>query len=97
LASESGSVTGILESYTTDSLKEKLNRLDALLLAVDLRSKALVTLSPFSNRASLKGKHFCADCGRRLKTHGAKRCASCNMRNVGRNHLQTRKIKEASQ
>lgn len=93
---ESGGVNGILESYTTDGLKEKLNRLDALLLAVDLRNKAPVTLSTFSNKASCNPKHFCSDCGKRLKTHGAKRCASCNMRNVGRNHTETRKKKGGS-
>jgi hypothetical protein len=90
---ESGSVSSILESYTNDSLKEKLNRLDALLIAVDLRNKAPVTLSTFSNRGSLLGKHFCLDCGRRLRTHKAKRCSSCNMRLVGKNHLETRKKK----
>lgn len=94
---ESGSVTGILEAYTNDSLKEKLDKLDALLKSVDLRAKQIVPISPFSNRASLNCKHFCVDCGRRLKTHGAKRCHSCNMRLVGRNHLETRKRKRFSQ
>ena len=92
----SGSVTGILEAYTNDSLKEKLAKLDALLKSVDARSKQPIILSAFSNRGSLDGKHFCLDCGRRLKTHGAKRCHSCNMRQVGRNHIETRKNKGVS-
>jgi DNA-directed RNA polymerase subunit RPC12/RpoP len=93
---ELGSVNGILESYTTDGLKEKLSKLDALLKSVDLRVKQTVPISPFSNRASLNGKHFCADCGKRLKTHGAKRCSSCNMKIVGKNHMTTRKKKGVS-
>ena len=90
---ESGSVTGILESYSNDALKENLSKLDALLKNVDERSKQPIVFSKFSNRASLNGKHFCADCGKRLKTYGAKRCNSCNMRLVGKNHLETRKKK----
>lgn len=96
MASESGSVSGILESYSNDDLKAKLAILDALLLAVDARNKNPVALSPFSNRASLNGKHFCVDCNKRLKSHKAKRCHSCNMRNVGKNHVQTRKAKESA-
>jgi hypothetical protein len=93
LASESGSVSGILKLYSTDSLKEKLSKLDLLLKNCDERSKHPIIFSKFSNRASLIGKHFCLDCGRRLKTHGAKRCHSCNMRLIGKNHLETRKKK----
>jgi hypothetical protein len=92
--SKLSSAKAILDSYSTDDLKEKLNKLDALLKAVDARSKQP---SSFSTRGSLNPKHFCADCGRRLKTHGAKRCHSCNMRLVGKNHIETRKSKEASQ
>jgi DNA-directed RNA polymerase subunit RPC12/RpoP len=93
LTTESGSVTGILESYTADSLKEKPSSLDALLKAVDERSKQPIVFSKFSNKASNNPKHFCADCGKRLKTHRAVRCASCNMRIVGKNHTETRKNK----
>jgi len=89
-------VKAILDTYSNDGLKEKLRSLDVLLKAVDARSKQPIVLSRFSNRASLNPKHFCQDCGKRLKTHGAKRCSSCNMKLVGRNHLQTRKKKEAS-
>ena len=92
MASESGTVNGILEAYTNDALKEKLNRLDILLKAVDAQSKQPI-LTSFSSRAVLNSKHFCLDCGRRLKTHGAKRCVSCNMKMVGKNHVETRKKK----
>lgn len=88
-------VARILEAYSTDALKAKLDRLDTLLKSVDLRSKQPIPISPFSNRASLKPKHFCIDCCRRLKISKAKRCSSCNMRQVGRNHIATRKSKEA--
>ena len=91
------SVNGILEPLTTDDLKKKLDNLDALLKAVDARSKQPIVAFPFSNRASLQGKHFCGDCGKRLKTHGAVRCASCNMKIVGANHMETRKKKGGSQ
>jgi hypothetical protein len=94
LVSEStGSVIGILESYSTDDLKAKLANLNALLKSVDARSKQPASVSPFSNRASLSPKHFCLDCGKRLKSHKAKRCSSCNMRIVGKNHMETRKKK----
>jgi tRNA(Ile2) C34 agmatinyltransferase TiaS len=96
LSVESGSVSGILESYSTDALKEKLSKLDALLKSVDARSKQPIIFSKFSNRASNNPKHFCADCGKRLKTHGATRCSSCNMRLVGKNHVETRKKKGGS-
>ena len=39
MTTESGSINGILESLSADALKEKLNRLDALLKDVDERSK----------------------------------------------------------
>lgn len=81
----------ILEVYA----EKKLAKLNALLKRVDTQNKHVV-LSRFSNKASFNGKHFCLDCGKRLKTHGAKRCTSCNMRLVGRNHIETRKIKEAN-
>ena len=90
------SLKGIFESYSNDNLKEKLPSLEALLKDVDARSKNPIVFSKFSNKASLAGKHFCVDCDKRLKTHGAKRCSSCNMRLVGKNHIETRKIKEAS-
>lgn len=93
MAANTGSVTGILEAYTNADLKAKLDRLDFLLNQVDARSKQTVALSPFSNRASLNPKYFCVDCGRRLKTRKAKRCSSCNMKIVGKNHIQTRKAK----
>ena len=96
MTTESGSINGILESLSADALKEKLNRLDALLKDVDARSKQPLVLSRFSNRASNNPKHFCLDCGRRLKTHGAVRCSSCNMKIVGKNHLKTRKMKGES-
>lgn len=83
----------ILNSLSSDALKAKLDKLDALLIAVDLRSKQTVHISPFANRASLSGKYFCLDCGIRLKTHKAVRCSRCNMRLVGKNHLETRKKK----
>ncbi|MGA2683174.1 MAG: hypothetical protein ABSF44_15410 [Candidatus Bathyarchaeia archaeon] len=87
------SAKAILDSYSPNALKEKLSSLDALLKAVDERTKQPIVIESFSSRASLQGKHFCLDCGRRLKTHGAIRCASCNMKIVGRNHLETRKMK----
>ncbi|MGD0203855.1 MAG: hypothetical protein ABSC20_08140 [Candidatus Bathyarchaeia archaeon] len=91
------SVNEILESYTPDSLKKKLSNLEALLKSVDARSKQPpIVIVTFSNRASLNGKHFCVDCNKRLRTHGAVRCASCNMKIVGKNHLETRKIKGGS-
>lgn len=93
---ESGSVSGILESYSNDDLKAKLSKLDLLLKNCDERSKQPIVFSKFSNKASLNGKHFCADCGKRLKTHGAKRCKGCNMRIIGKNHLETRKTKGGS-
>ena len=83
----------ILEKYSADDLKEKLVNLEALLEAADARSKQPVVTFPFSNRASNSAKHFCVDCGRRLKTHGAKRCSTCNMKIVGKNHIETRKLK----
>ncbi|MGD0449632.1 MAG: hypothetical protein ABSA79_01080 [Candidatus Bathyarchaeia archaeon] len=87
------SVKGIIESYSNDASREKLVTLDVLLKAVDARGKQPIVFSKFSNKASLNGKHFCVDCGKRLKTHSAKRCASCNMRLVGKNHVITRKLK----
>ena len=87
------SAKAILEKIAPEELKAELERLDSLLKSVDVRSKHRVAVSPFSNRAVLKPKYFCADCGKRLRTRGAKRCNICNMRLVGKNHILTRKNK----
>lgn len=91
-ATRTGSVNGILEAYTTEDLKEKISSLEALLKSVDVRSKQPI-LAPFSSRAVLQPKHFCVDCNTRLKTPHAIRCNRCNMRLVGKNHIETRKKK----
>jgi len=87
------SAKNILESYTNDGLKEKLSKLDLLLKNVDERNKQPIVFASFSSKSANNSKHFCLDCQKRLRTHGAIRCASCNMKIVGKNHVETRKLK----
>jgi hypothetical protein len=70
----------------------KSSRLENLLAVADARRKQS-DLSLIQKRSYLKPKHFCCDCGSRLKTHGAARCPQCNGKFIG---SRKRKSKEFS-
>ncbi|MGD0995554.1 MAG: hypothetical protein ABR909_08535 [Candidatus Bathyarchaeia archaeon] len=72
------SVKAILERYTK--------------LKVDLASLS----TKFSEHVldyNGKLRRPCPSCGRPLRTYKSKLCKKCNMQNVGKRHLETRKKK----
>jgi hypothetical protein len=67
----------ILDKFDISDFKAELN-------GVSGKFKE-VSISSFRNRV-------CVDCGDHLKTHGAVRCKSCNMRKVGRERQRQRRL-----
>jgi uncharacterized paraquat-inducible protein A len=80
-------LNSLLEKYNPETLKEKLNSLSNTLKDVDVRAQGY----GIDKKHNLR--RHCLDCDAVLKTWGAKRCKKCNMKLIGRNHIEARKRK----